>query len=415
MPLKRNLSKHLFIAIIFALLGYVSFQFYSSKSLEGEWFALNYDYQNHWSIDDNLNLTINTYFFSEYFSEKYQIIRSDSNTYEILAREGRHNEELGIIEEYKKDAIKFSSGLELMRIKPTISAFSIDQFRTLLQNSTVEISYKYKHWIYTMMYNEFEVKTFLFPSSKLNRNGDFTSSDFTSTTKISKDHFTNSSYPRQGVTYHVISRSEPWSVYSINGMFVLQYGYHHYIADSYIIHSITDSSFSGFKYYDGNHFPFSARIVNQKNDFILASLHSQIIENDWKILATSLINLSWEYRLDHDLEDLERRKRNYRDELILLTNKSDLESGAFSFNFTNEGRMEIYFYGNFVEFMNWKMAPNGEFLFMFLNERYSSSDYIQIENESDNISKLSFTLPIYLQHTDSTYREEFLRFELVAQ
>ncbi len=136
--------------------------------------------------------------------------------------------------------------------------------------------------------------------------------------------------------------------------------------------------------------------------------------NDWNILTSSILNLAWEYQLDYDLEELERIKA-YGDELIIISKKSDLNNNSFSFIFTNDGIMEIYLYGILAGSMKWELAPDGNFLFMFPDKHYSNSDYIEIKKMNNLVSKLLFNLPVYIQQTDSTFKQEYARFELVAQ
>ncbi len=243
----KRVSKLILAICGTALLVHFSFQYFSSKSLEGDWFAVGdtYNDQNHWIITNDSSLTIRTYFFSELYTENYKIEKTDSGTFNISSLQSEQKEDLGYIEEYKKDTIRFSSGPELIRIKPTNSDISISQFRELLQNSIIELDYKYKDWVYTQMYNEYSVQRLLYPNESPDGDRWPTANEHVNTTKSSGTVFTDFDPFNVDSSVSNVSRLNAWSVYSVNGLFVLQYGFHHYIHQSFIVHEVSDSRFNG--------------------------------------------------------------------------------------------------------------------------------------------------------------------------
>lgn len=411
---KKNISKHLLIVLGLVLFIYLILFYHKPKSLTGEWFAIgsHYSDQNHWSIDDSLNLLISTNIFSKSYFDTLHIVVSDSNTYEFVSDKNYQNE-FGFITEYKKDTVRFSEGLELIRISPTKTEYNLLQFQNLLLDSIIELDFNFKVRLNRFeMFDSYEMKARLFPNDSLTTRfssqwgNAYVADEYGIITNISGDNYVGT----KGFTGDYVNLEELWGIYSINGLFIMQYGFHHYIGYSYLIHEISDSSFSGSVYFRNQLLPFSATIRPTISKEEKRSIEKRLISTNWKTKKSSIREPLSSYQADYDKK---RRKsiENDRDVLVITSFENDAIDNSITFQFKNDNVFLIQNLGVPTEVMKWKISDDGRLLILYKSD-YSQPYHTSLEVLTDPTKELILDLPVFFEQPDSSIIENYMRFEL---
>lgn len=347
----------------------------------GKWFAVgatDWDYTQ-WTIDKDL-VVIPTLLNldNEY---KFQLSKTENDIYTLTPEYGKE-QHLGSIISLKTDTIKFSDGLSLVRLnKPTKTNYSITEFQELLKNSILEYSLD---GMDTRLYVSDTLGNFGFNQLSLIRTGSLSTA----------------------------SLFEDWKASSLNKTFLLLYRINRTEIYSILIDGISDSSFTGSLYYFQNPVPISVTIKPSKSKLEKNSISEHLVSIHWLTTSTSVYDYSERFP-DVIIEEAEQVIMEAIEEDLGITIKEEeIETNPFSFEFKKNGVFQIYKFGIPSYEMKWKIANDGDFVFIY--NRFYDSGYINLEHLDHPSRKLRFELDINLDLGDNLISSKTLSFELTG-
>lgn len=349
---------------------------------EGEWFAIgatNWDHTQ-WIIDKDLTV-IPT--LSRTDSEYSFQLTKDENDIYTLTDEYGSGELLGSIISLKTDTIKFSNGLSLIKLnKPTRTNYNIAEFEELLKNSILEYSLDGMN---TRLYLSDTLSSLGFNQLSVIQTGALSTAGLYENWKVSSF---NNTYT---ILYTINSSSEVYST---------------------LINSISDSIFTGYLYYFYDPIPISFTIKPSISNAIKDSISEKLINTHWLTTSTSVFDFAENYP-DVIIEEEELIMEALDVDLGMTIKEKDIDNNPFTFEFKKSGVFQVYKFGIPSYEMKWKVANDGDFVFIY--DRYYGQSYVSLKNLNQPLRMLDFELGINLDIGDNLITSEMLSFELTSK